>query len=65
MAFVSKKDEAYREYALNASPLKVLLSSCAPLALYQALQSVFKVVDAMMASHIGSDAASAVAVCKE
>lgn len=61
MAFVSKKDEAYREYALNASPLKVLLSSCAPLALYQALQSIFKVLDAMMASHIGSDAASAVA----
>ena len=61
MAFVSKKDEAYREYALNASPTKVLISSCAPLALYQALQSIFKVVDAMMASHIGSDAASAVA----
>lgn len=61
MAFVSKKDEAYREYALNASPTKVLLSSCAPLALYQALQSIFKVLDAMMASHIGSDAASAVA----
>lgn len=61
MAFVSKKDEAYREYALNASPIRVLLSSCAPLALYQALQSIFKVLDAMMASHIGSDAASAVA----
>ncbi len=61
MAFVSKKDEAYREYALNASPTKVLLSSCAPLALFQALQSIFKILDAMMASHIGSDAASAVA----
>ncbi len=61
MAFVSKKDEAYREYALNASPLKVILSSCAPLALFQALQSIFKILDAMMASHIGSDAASAVA----
>ncbi len=61
MAFVSKKDEAYRDYALNASPTKVLLSSCGPLALFQALQSIFKILDAMMASHIGSDAASAVA----
>ncbi len=60
-AFVSKKDEAYREYALNASPMKVILSTCAPLALYQALQSVFKILDAMMASHIGADAVSAVA----
>lgn len=60
-SFVSKKDEAYREYALNASPLKVILSACAPLALYQALQSVFKILDTMMASHIGADAVSAVA----
>ena len=60
-SFVSKKDEAFREYALNASPLKVLLSTCAPLALFQALQSIFKILDTMMASHIGSDAVSAVA----
>ncbi len=59
--FVSKKDEAFREYALNASPMKVLLSTCAPLALFQALQSIFKILDTMMASHIGSDAVSAVA----
>ncbi len=59
--FVSKKDEAFRAYALNASALKVLLSTCAPLALFQALQSIFKILDAMMASHIGSDAVSAVA----
>lgn len=61
MAFVSKKDEAFRQYALNASPTKVILSTCAPLALFQALQSIFKILDAMMASHIGSDAVSAVA----
>lgn len=61
MAFVSKKDEAFREYALNTSPTKVILSTCAPLALYQALQSIFKILDTMMASHVGSDAASAVA----
>lgn len=60
-SFVSKKDEAFRDYALNAPPLKVLLSTCAPLALFQALQSIFKILDTMMASHIGSDAVSAVA----
>ena len=59
--FVSKKDEAFREYALNASPIKVIFSTCAPLALFQALQSVFKILDALMASHIGADAVSAVA----
>lgn len=60
-SFVSKKDEAFRQYALNAPPLKVILSTCVPLALFQALQSIFKVLDAMMASHIGAEAVSAVA----
>lgn len=57
----SKQDEAFREYALNGAPIKVILSSCAPLALFQALQSAFKILDALMASHIGADAVSAVA----
>jgi len=61
MAGFSKKDERFREYALNASPLKVLLMVSAPLALHQALNSIFKVLDALMASHIGSEAVSAVA----
>ncbi len=60
-SFVSKKDEAFRQYALTASPMKVIISTCAPLALFQALQSIFKILDAMMASHIGADAVSAVA----
>ena len=60
-ALVSKKDEAFRQYALNGSPARLLLSSCMPLALFQALQSVFKVLDTLMASHIGADAVSAVA----
>lgn len=59
-AFVSKKDESFREYALNAPPLKVLLSVCTPLALYQALQQIFKILDALMASHISAEAVSAV-----
>lgn len=58
--FVSKKDESFREYALNAPPLKVLFSVCAPLALYQALHQIFKILDALMASHISAEAVSAV-----
>lgn len=57
----SKQDESFRDYALNGSPLRVIFSTCAPLALFEALQSVFKVLDALMASHIGSEAVSAVA----
>lgn len=59
-AGVSKEDEEYRSYALNAPPMRVLLTVCAPLALYQALQSIFKILDALMASHISSNAVSAV-----
>lgn len=60
MAGFSKKDEQYRHYALTASPAKVLMSACMPLALYQALQSVFKIFDALLASYIGAEAVSAV-----
>lgn len=60
MAGFSKKDEAFRDYALNAPPLKVLLTTCLPLALYQAMQQIFKILDALLASHIGADAVSAV-----
>ena len=65
MALVSPKDEQFRTFALTGSPTKVLLSSCMPLALFQALQSVFKILDALMASHIGSDAVSAVAALSQ
>ena len=41
--------------------MKVLLTVGMPLALYQALQQVFKILDALMASHISADAVSAVA----
>lgn len=58
---VSKQDESFREYALNGSPMKVILTTCGPLALFQALQSIFNILDTMMASHISSDAVSAVA----
>ena len=57
---VSKQDESFRAFALNAPPLRVIFTTCGPLALYQALQSIFKILDALMASHIGSEAVSAV-----
>ncbi len=60
MASVSKQDESFREYALTAPAMKVLLRTCGPLALFQALQNIFKVLDALMASYIGADAVSAV-----
>ncbi len=60
-SFVSKKDESFRQYALTAAPWKVLLTVCAPLALYEALHQIFKVLDTLMASHIGSDEVSAIA----
>ncbi len=65
MASISRKDESYRQYALNGDPMKVILSSCAPLALFQALQSIFKILDAMMASHISADAVSAVSALSQ
>lgn len=37
MAGFSKKDEQYRQYALTAAPVNVLMSACLPLALYQVL----------------------------
>ena len=65
MAGFSKKDEQYRQYALSAPPVKVLMSACLPLALYQALQSIFKIFDALLASHIGAEAVSAVSALSQ
>jgi len=65
MAIVSKKDEQFRDFALNGPPMRVLLSTCLPLALFQALQSIFKTLDTLMASHIGADEVSAVAALSQ
>lgn len=65
MAKLSKKDEQFRIYAVTGKPLHVIMSFCGPLALFQALQGIFKILDALMASHIGSDAVSAVAVLSQ
>lgn len=65
MADVSQKDEQFRSYALSGPPMGVLINTCMPLALFQALQSIFKILDTLMASHIGSDAVSAVAALSQ
>ena len=65
MAEVSQKDEQFRSYALSGPPMRVLVNTCMPLALFQALQSIFKILDTLMASHIGSDAVSAVAALSQ
>lgn len=62
---VSKKDESFRQYALTGPALKVLLAVCLPLALYQALQSIFSILDTLMASHISASSVSAVAVLNQ
>ncbi len=59
-SLASRKDEAFRKYALTAPPMKLLLSVCTPLMFYQALQAGFKLIDSLMASHISSNAASAI-----
>ncbi len=64
-SLASRKDESFRTYALTAPAWKVLLTVCAPLALYEALHMIFKILDTLMASHIGSDAVSSVAALSQ
>ena len=60
-AKLSKKDEKFREFALNGNMWKVLIVAGTPLALYQTLGMLFKILDSMMASHISAESVSAVA----
>ena len=60
-ADLSKKDEQFREFSLNGPMWRVVLYVGFPLALYESLNQVFKILDTMMASHIGASAVSAVA----
>ena len=65
MAGFSKRDARFREYALTGSPMKVVLTVGGPLALYQALHQLFKLVDTLMAASIGAEAVSAVAALSQ
>lgn len=58
---LSKKDSKQREFILNGNMWRVVWQVCAPLAIYQGLNQIFKFLDVMMASHISSEAVSAVA----
>ena len=60
-ADLSKKDEQFREFSLNGPMWRVVLYVGFPLALYESLNQLFKILDTMMASHIGASAVSAVA----
>jgi len=60
-AELSQKDEEFREFSLEAPMWKVILHVGFPLALYESLNQLFKILDTMMASHIGATAVSTVA----
>uniref|UniRef100_UPI00286EC4B6 MATE family efflux transporter n=1 Tax=Anaerosporobacter sp. TaxID=1872529 RepID=UPI00286EC4B6 len=55
------KDRQNRDYILNANMWSVIFRICFPLALYQSLAQIFKILDSQMAAHISSKAVSAVA----
>lgn len=59
-AVLSEKDKQYREFSLNAPMWQVILHVGAPLALYQSLNQLFKILDSMMASHISASAVSTI-----
>lgn len=60
-AELSKKDEKFLAFSLGAPIWKVVLRVSIPLALYQSLNQLFKILDSLMASHISPSAVSAVA----
>ena len=55
------KDESFRQKVLTGNLWTVIPQVCLPLALYHGLQQIFKLLDTLMASHISSEAVSAVA----
>jgi len=58
---ISKNDENFRDFTLNGNLWLLLLQVGLPLALYQNLNMLFKILDSMMASHISAESVSAVA----
>ena len=60
-ADLSKKDEQFRKFSLNGPMWRVVLYVGFPLALYESLNQLFKILDTMMAAHISANAVSTVA----
>jgi len=58
---LSVKDRRFREFVLGADMWRVIFTISLPLAAYQGLMQIFKMLDTMMAAHIGTDAVSSVA----
>lgn len=54
-------DEKYRSYVLSESMWRVLLRTGAPLAFYESLNTLYKILDSLMASHINAESVSTVA----
>lgn len=60
-AELSEQDRKNRELILKGNMWLVVFRLCIPLALYQSMSQLFKILDAKMAAHISSGAVSAVA----
>lgn len=58
---LTEKDRRNREMILHGNMWSVVIRMCAPLALYQSLNQLFKILDTQMAAHISSTSVSAVA----
>ncbi|NDL67090.1 MATE family efflux transporter [Anaerotalea alkaliphila] len=59
--FLSHKDRTRRDFVLTGSVYNVILTICGPIALYQSLNQIFRILDTMMAAHIDAISVSAVA----
>lgn len=57
---LSERDRQRRNLILEGNMWNVVLTVCLPLALYQMMNQIFRVVDARMAAHIDSIAVSSV-----
>ena len=58
---LSQKDRQFREFVLGGDMWKVIISVCIPLSAYSGLLHIFKIIDTMIAAHIGTDAVSSIA----
>ena len=57
---LSKEDKQFRDFSLQGNMWRVVGYIGLPLALYQSLNQIFKIFDAMMASHISANSVSAI-----
>ncbi len=60
MAQLSQKDSTYRDFALQGNMFSVVLKVGIPLAIFQVINSLFNLLDGLMAANISSVAVSTV-----